>query len=545
MTRVAGLAIEAGAIMARSWRTWVLAVLLVGPILVYIGLGSLWLVQHRGPLGLKGELLYYGMTLWVLSGVAFAVLANRWTKDQRAVLPPLDWEAPETFTPRDRTAWELVEAEAIRSDELSQESLVSFDTYIDTGRGLARRLATHYRPKADDPIEDVPVVELLTAFQLAAEDLNILVRQVPGGDLLTPSHYKTAMVATRYITKANELYNFLLPLFQPVAGLARLGAQKLMVQPAWKNMQQNLLRWFFRAYVNRLGIHLIELYSGRLVVGSDAYRRLARKAGRRLGGGGVEDTGPWTLAVAGAKGAGKSVTIQALRQIAGEQVEAVRRAVMEQGAEPGLAERLRDAQLVEVAAYEPTAVPAEEEGRWVRRAREAAVAAASEADLLVLVIDARRSELESDRRFLTGWRDELVARPGQEVPPVLVVLTHVDAPEMGTGDWSPPYRWTAGGRDRELAVRTRAEQVRATLPVPVAAIVPLSLRPGDEWGIPEELLPAVAGLSRRTERVSILRHLNRLAGRSSARRVLGQIGAHGRSLWGSIRSGRGRERSAS
>ena len=50
-----------------------------------------------------------------------------------------------------------------------------------------------------------------------------------------------------------------------------------MVQPAWKNMQQNLLRWFFRAYVNRLGTHLIELYSGRLAIGADQYRRLTRQ----------------------------------------------------------------------------------------------------------------------------------------------------------------------------------------------------------------------------------------------------------------------------
>ena len=40
-----------------------------------------------------------------------------------------------------------------------------------------------------------------------------------------------------------------------------------MARPAWRNMQQNLLRWFYRAYVNRLGTHLIELYSGRLSIG--------------------------------------------------------------------------------------------------------------------------------------------------------------------------------------------------------------------------------------------------------------------------------------
>ena len=42
-------------------------------------------------------------------------------------------------------------------------------------------------------------------------------------------------------------------------------------------MQQNMLRWFYQAYVNRLGTHLIELLSGRLAIGADHYRRLTRR----------------------------------------------------------------------------------------------------------------------------------------------------------------------------------------------------------------------------------------------------------------------------
>ena len=42
-------------------------------------------------------------------------------------------------------------------------------------------------------------------------------------------------------------------------------------------MQQNMLRWFYQAYVNRLGAHLIELLSGRLAIGADQYRRLTRQ----------------------------------------------------------------------------------------------------------------------------------------------------------------------------------------------------------------------------------------------------------------------------
>ena len=55
----------------RNWRAWVLLVLLVGPVLVYMGLGALWLFQHRW-------LLIAG-SIWVGCGVVFSVLASRWT----------------------------------------------------------------------------------------------------------------------------------------------------------------------------------------------------------------------------------------------------------------------------------------------------------------------------------------------------------------------------------------------------------------------------------------------------------------------------------
>ena len=58
-------------------------------------------------------------------------------------------------------------------------------------------------------------------------------------------------------------------------------------------MQQNVLRWFYQAYVNRLGMHLIELLSGRLAIGAGQYRRLTRRPhlGARRPGRGAEAAG--------------------------------------------------------------------------------------------------------------------------------------------------------------------------------------------------------------------------------------------------------------
>jgi len=327
--------------MLKNWRAWVLAVLLLGPVLAYMGFGTLWLWQ-------KGWALY-AFAIWVAMGIAFAILGNRWTKVQRELLPPIDWDAPETFGPHDRLAWDLVQQEAARADTISMDALAGFDIYIDTGRALAVRLAAHYHPLSTNPVEHVPVVELLTALELASEDLGQLCRQVPGGDMVTYAHWKKAMVASGYLQKANEIYGYLLPVFQPLTGLVRLGTQKLMVQPAWKNMQQNLLRWFFRAYVNRLGTHLVELYSGRLAIGSDGYHRLTRTM--RGKNSSVEEPGPLVVAVAGARDAGKSALIAALDQAIDRDLSAVKNRLLEGGFDDDLADRLRDAEWVEVAGY--------------------------------------------------------------------------------------------------------------------------------------------------------------------------------------------------
>src|SRR5436305_1664660 len=100
--------------------------------------GMLWL-NARG-------WLFWAGALWVASGMVFAYLAARWTKSQRELLPPIDWDAPQTFAKIDRDAWAIVEAEAERGEASSLETLVVFDAYIDTGRRLAKALADHYHP---------------------------------------------------------------------------------------------------------------------------------------------------------------------------------------------------------------------------------------------------------------------------------------------------------------------------------------------------------------------------------------------------------------
>jgi hypothetical protein len=504
-----------------NWRLWVLGLLFLAPPAVLVGLGFAWL-------GERGWALW-GSLAWVTSAVVFSVLSVRWTRTRRTVLPPLDWSAPRTFAPIDREAWSIVLAEAEQADRLKPGELGSIDLYIKTGQRLAERLARHYHPNAADPIERVPVAELLTALELASEDLGRLLREVPGGDIVTLAHWKTGQQVASFMSKAGEYYNYLLPLFQPVQGLVRLGAQKLMAEPAWRGMQLNILRWFYRAFVQRLGTHLIEMYSGRLGIGADLYRKLTRR--RPLAGldpkAEAQLQQPLRIVVAGARDAGKTTLIDTLEKARAESLDAVRARLERDGLDPTLAELLAKAELDEAPSY----TVHDEETARDRLTRRAAVADAVRTDLLLLVIDGTRDDFTADARLLQEWHDWYATRPGLDEPPVLVVLTGIDRDAL-LGDAEPGApRAVVTKAARDAAVRARVEAARQALPSGVLVdIVPVGLGT-PTVGIAERLMPELAGLLHRAERAALIRNLHRHATRSKAGRVIGQVGRHGRRLW--------------
>ncbi|QDV33302.1 GTPase [Tautonia plasticadhaerens] len=516
--------------MLRNWRAWVLIALIVVPFGLYVVLGSLWLLEHGWA---WASAVAIG---WIGSYALFSYLADRWTRSANPLLPPLDWDAPQTFTPKDREAWGIVEGMAKRADEAAIESLSSGDIYIDTGRELAAALARHYHPGAREPIDRVPVVELLTALELAAEDLARLCRQVPGGDIITPGHWKQAIDAANLVNRANEIYTFLLPLFAPVAGVARLGTQKLIAQPAWRSMQRSLMRWFFRAYVNRLGHHLVELYSGRLSIGSEHYRRLTRRAGERASA--AHDASPSpVVAVAGARGSGKSLLIASLEKAIGDgDLDATKAKLLQAGREPALANRLTSVRFLEIPGFR--AQPGPDTSRE-RASRKDAVAAAGEADLLILLADASRGDLSDDLNFAREWIDAHRDRPHQDMPPSLVVVTGFGAPRdaSGFGPSAVEAEGAAvGTRVRPLSKEEAIGALKAELPEGINRVIAVELEDQPPATVADSVLPSIARRLPEAERLALLRHLHRHSTRSKARRVVESIGRQGKHLWSSVRS---------
>ena len=509
--------------MLRDWRWWVLLILLVGPFVAYIGFGALWLNE-------RGWLLGAGL-IWVATGILVTLLAARWTKSTKPILPPIDWDAPQTFAKIDRDAWLLVEREAEESETISIERLTEFEVYSATGLRLAKVLAEHYHPIAADPIENVAVVDVLTALELAAEDLARLCRQVPGGDMITPSHWKKAVTVAGYLQRANDVYSYLLPIFSPITGLMRLGTQQWMVKPAWKNMQQNLLRWFFRAYVNRLGVHLIELYSGRLAIGAHQYRKLTGRAAPSSAPNGELPT--LRIAVAGARGAGKSRLLALVQEARAGNLSLLAARLESTGLDQRALDDLKSAEWVEVPGYPP----APGENSRDRTSMSLAVERAVNADLLLLVVDARRDTLRADTVFAQAWDRWFVEHPNAELPPALAVLTGMDDPELG-GAWNPPYDWSTGHGPRESAARTRLNVLRTSLPPSISEVIPVGLPAETPFGVAELLLPALLLLLHRAARAALIRHFRQLSSRSKVARLATQVGRGVGALWAQTRTTR-------
>jgi hypothetical protein len=81
----------------------------------------------------------------------------------------------------------------------------------------------------------------------------------------------------------------------------------------------------------------------------------------------------------------------------------------------------------------------------------------------------------------------------------------------------------------------RLDAARAVLPPTISDIVPIGPKVEAPIDLARAVLPAVAALLPRAERVSILRHLNRLSARSKATRLIRQVGTQGKWLLGHLR----------
>jgi predicted GTPase len=313
-----------------------------------------------------------------------------------------------------------------------------------------------------------------------------------------------------------------------------VAATRLGVTAPWQKLRENVLHWFYSAYLRELGRYLIELNSGRLKVGVKRYRELMGGAVNRDAEVPVsrdaessERNGPSpiTLAVIGQVKAGKSSLVNALL---GEQratadilptTEGIRRYQLTEPA---------PLDLFDTAGY----------GQGGPDDTAAAQEAVETADLVLYVAPARSAARAADLAVLDRFVESASKTPHLRRPPVVLVLTHIDLLSPAT-EWAPPYDWQ-GSRPKEVSVREACAAATEVFGDRVVAVVPVCTAPGREYGVRTDLLAAIAGLLGEARGVAVLKALHAEAEAGQARKVVGQVVNVGReafrALWGRIRT---------
>jgi predicted GTPase len=500
------------------WRILLVASMILAPVLFLASVGSYYLWT-------RGWSFFVWWALALCMGIGYS-LGWYWQR-QRLLLHPPDFAAPRHWTEQDKGAWQLVQSYVQALDPVPADKLSSIDHYLTTAKELAEKLAAYYHPGTTDPVSNLTVPEILTVVELAAHDLAELVdRYLPGGHLLTVRDWRRARQTLDWYQSASNVYWAITALFAPLETAARFAAWKLGMSQPWQMLQQNLLLWFYTAYVHRLGTYLIELNSGRLRIGAARYRELMQSSPPSASlphegtPASVEPVQPpasarqVTIAVIGQVKTGKSSLINALL---GEQraltdvlpaTAGVKRYELHP---PNIPSRLC---FLDTVGY----------GHEGPKADQLAITreTAQQSDLMLLVLHARNPARQADVQLLRGLAEWFATHPELKKPPLLAVMTHIDllSPSL---EWSPPYEWRQPTRPKEENIQQALTAAWEHVGAYAAGVLPVCTAPGKVYGIEEWLLPAVAEQLDEAHGVALLRCLRAEIDENKVRKVLHQL----------------------
>jgi predicted GTPase len=500
------------------WRLAILVLLVTAPVIVLAGLGCYYIWERN-----------WSFMAWWPMFASWAIaygLGWYWARNKSLLRPP-DFSPSAASTERDQRAWKLVEERAKRASKLPPDQLLEFQFYVSTAQEMALELARSYHPSAKDPISKLTIPEILAVIELAAHDLSELVDQyLPGGHLLTINHLRHAKRAADWYQTASKLYWLAAAVFSPLKTGLRYAASQVGITQPWQLLRENLVAWFYTAYVQRLGAYLIEVNSGRLRVGVKRYRELMQA--RALDGqparpdtAAEERIQPVTITVMGQVKSGKSSFINALlgEQQAQTDVLPMTGEVTRYQLQPlGVPARFV---LLDTVGYGHSG-PKEDQLKATQEA-------AQQSDLVCLVLHARNPARQADKEVLESLERWFRSRPNLKMPPILGVLTHIDllSPAM---EWAPPYNWQQPERPKERQIQEAQATVREQLGEYLVGCVPICSLPGKVHGIQEWFLPTVLELLDEAHGVALLRCLRAEADAAKIRRIFQQLLAAGRQL---------------
>lgn len=493
---------------------WLLAALAAAlPLLAMIPFGALWLWQ-------QGWLLPW---LAIAAGLAVITwgsvhLAGR--EPHRANEPdhgPLSGPDPE-FSPLDLAAWSSVQDLAA---EVEANVVLDRRRLLDTARLTIETVARHYHPDVRHPLWHFTLPEfLLLSERVSARLRRVLLEQVPGahmiraGDILRAWELKPLAARGMKVAKTMNLAWRIGRWLNPASAL--LGeARERLVGAAFGDAGEWVKQRGSRLWVEEVGRAAIELYSGRL--GSDAEHLAEQDASAPAGVRAGSLPGRLRILVGGQTNAGKSSLIDVLLDTRAAGVDALPLTRAE------TAYTLhRDGELEATLVDTP--------GLDGESTITRLVELAWESDLLVWVVAGHRADRGLDRKALDAIRARFAAEPRRSMPPLRVVVTHLDRLSPAR-EWQPPYDLNHPDSDKAKHMHAALEAVARDLGVALETVLPVRLQPPAARYNIELLWPAITEDLDAAHRARVLRLT--LAGDGERwRMLLAQARAAGRALRG-------------
>jgi predicted GTPase len=462
------------------------------PLLVFGVTGALWLYERHW-------LRWVGLA-FVCGQALLLWLLRRWSRQDAALLPQPSAVLPPTFAPRDEAAWALVQEYLERIDR-GEIALEAPEQFLSLGREILERIAAHYNPTVHEPLLAIPVPLLCRAIEETARDLAQITGSLPLSHRISIGNAMRGYRLHQKILPAYNVYRLLYPLFNWQNALLQL----LVTDRLFDLTKQTLTQWLCKWYVDRVGYHAIELYSGQLLLTRqfDLFAPAPQRHEPHK-----QSTQPQTvtavplrLLLLGQVKAGKSSLVNALFSTppaATDVLPTTTRLTSYVLDRPDLGGTII---VSDMGGYEDPSVP--------RVRLEEAFAEAQRADLLLLVVSAINVAREPDRRLLSQLRDHFVRQPALRPPPVVVVLTHIDMLRPRR-EWLPPYNVVSPDTAKAHAIRGALQAVATELQLPSELLVPVCLLPERRYNVEEALVPLLIQVLPDAKRVLLLRSLKTL-----------------------------------
>jgi len=504
-----------------SRRSLVLWTLITIPVLVYAVLAgySLWATH------ILIKVWWVGPAFWVL---AWAV-AKFWNSSTaRADRHPVEIAAH--WTPRDREAAKVVREFQEKVSQCTPAQLTDPQFYQAQVQEMAVALARIYYPGANDAYASLTVPEVLAAVRLAVDDTERwLLTSVPGSRLLSIRQWEMLQSAPTWYRHFQNATWAVSMLTNPI-NIARFWSSRLASDPVTTEIQTELLAVIYLRFMRQMGFYLIEMNSGRLRGGADAYRRafprgttpekVQASLESPLGRMAVQSV---TVALVGQVSSGKSSLINVLTGVQQAAVDIlpetrnVTRYQLSVG-DPPVAVSLLD-----TPGYGEAGASADQ----MQQIR----AALQESNAVLVVMDAHSPAREADRRTIRELAEWYRSEPRFKPPPMIGVLTHIDLlrPVL---EWSPPYDWREPKREKEQTIAEAVEYVKQLFPgsfVDFVAVCADAARKRS-WGVLEELVPAMTAILNEAQSAALLRAFESELDQGQMKTLLKQVQRMGSDL---------------